>query len=235
MSKAIITADPEIKTSSILRRYMDLPKLLDLLHSKKMYFRRADGFDDRLEGALFPSLRELIDEEYAKGNLEYDSNEFYRKGRENNYVSCWSIGAKDNMALWQLYGGVKSSVAITTTVKRIIENTFEWNRPVHLYKVKYIDHKNIKNYSIGAPRDVLQYKSYAYRYESELRMVTPSHDKHEGSMGIRLQLKSIDSLIRSIVLAPEADDAFVEAISDLCKRYGIKAPVRRSRLSFIST
>lgn len=235
MTKAIITADPEIKTSSILRRYMDLPKLLDLLHSKSLYFRRADGFSDRLEGALFPSLRELIDEEHSKGTVKYDSNEFYRRAREDNYVSCWSIGARDNMALWQLYGGVKSSVAITTTAKRIIENAFEWSRPVHLYKVKYIDHKHISNYSIGAGGDVLQYKSDAYKFESELRMVTPHQEGQERSMGIGLKMKSVDSLVRSIVLAPEADDTFVEAVTDLCRRYGVQAPVRRSKLSFIPT
>ena len=34
MQPAQITADPDIRQETILRRYMDLPKLLDLLHTR---------------------------------------------------------------------------------------------------------------------------------------------------------------------------------------------------------
>lgn len=45
---------------------MDLPKkLLDLLHTKSLYFGRADDFVDRLEGALFPSFRKGIEQANA--------------------------------------------------------------------------------------------------------------------------------------------------------------------------
>jgi hypothetical protein len=102
MENIIATADVEINLKTTLRRYVDLPKLLDLLHSKSLYFRRADGFSDRLEGALFPCLRASIDENCKTGVFSIDSNEFYRKVREENFVSCWTIGAKDNMALGEL-------------------------------------------------------------------------------------------------------------------------------------
>ena len=234
MSNPQITSDPEINDKSILRRYMDVPKLLDLFYSKSLYFRRADGFADRLEGALFPSLRSSIDESFAQGQNKYSSNDFYRSAREDNYISCWTLGAKDNMALWQLYGGTKSSIVITTTIDRIVKNAFEWNRSIHIHKVKYVEHKLVKNYIIGAPREVLQYKNDAYKFEKEIRVVVPQQDGDNHSMGIRLPVKNIDSLIRSIVIAPDADISFVKAVSDLCKRYGVKAPVRRSKLSFVS-
>jgi hypothetical protein len=234
MTEPIITSDPEIKSTAILRKYMDLSKLLDLLYSKDLYFRRADGFSDRLEGALFPSLRTLIDESHLKGDIKYNSDAFYRSAREDNYVSCWTFGARDNMALWQLYGDIKTSVAITTTLDRIV-NAFEWDRSIHIHKVKYVDHKKVKNYIIGAPREVLQYKSDAYVFEKELRIVASHQDKDEHSMGVRMPLKDINNLIRSVVVAPDADISFVEAVSDLCKRYGLTAPIRRSKLSFVST
>lgn len=233
MTEPIITSDPEIKATAVLRKYMDLSKLLDLLYSKSLYFRRADGFTDRLEGALFPSLRELIDESHINGNVKYDSDEFYRSAREDSYVSCWTIGARDNMALWQLYGGTKSSVVITTTLNKIV-NAIDWDRSTHIHKVKYVDHKKIKNYAIGAPREVLQYKSDAYIFEKELRIVVPHQDKDNHTMGIRLPLTNINTLIRSVVIAPDADISFVEAVSDLCKRYELTAPIRRSKLSFVS-
>jgi hypothetical protein len=233
MTDPIITSDPEIKSTAILRIYMGLPKLLDLLYSKNLYFRRADGFTDRLEGALFPSLRAMIDESHLKGDTKYNSDEFYRRAREDNYVSCWTFGVRDNMALWQLYGGTKSSVVITTTLERIV-NAFEWDRSIHIHKVKYVDHKRVRNYIIGAPREILQYKSDAYKFEKELRIVALRQDKDNHSMGVRIPLKNINSLISSVVVAPDADMSFVEAVSDLCKRYGLAAPIKRSKLSFVS-
>ena len=233
MKEPNITSDPGIKATSLLRRYMDLPKLLDLLYSRSLYFRRADGFVDRLEGALFPSLRELLDEEHTKGTIQYNADVFYKKAREENYVNCWTIGAKDNMALWHLYGGSKSSVAITSTLEKLVDCAFYWKRSMHFHKVKYVEHKRVRNYIIGAPREVLQYKNDAYKYEKELRIVMPKISSDKQSLGIRLQLKSLDSLIRSVVVSPDADDHFVKAVTDLCKQYGLKAPVRRSKLSFI--
>jgi hypothetical protein len=235
MRPAPITADPEIRQESILRRYMDLPKLLDLLHTRSLYFRRADGFSDRLEGALFPSLRRSLDEAFGRKEVPHGADHFYRRARVGNYVSCWTVGARDNMALWQLYGGVKTSIAVTSTVGRLIECAFAWNRSTHLHKVKYVDHRRVRNYILGHFTDVLQYKSDAYKYERELRVVVPQQGDgwEQNPIGIWLALPSVDSLVRSVVVAPEADAKFLEAVRELCKRYGLKAPVRRSMLSLV--
>ena len=71
-------------------------------------------------------------------------------------------------------------------------------------------------------------------YEKELRIVMPHTDDDNQSLGIRLPLKNLDSLIRSVVVSPDADNEFLKAVADLCKRYGLKSPVRRSKLSFVS-
>jgi hypothetical protein len=230
-----ITADKEIRLQTVLRRYMDLPKLLDLFHFKMLYFRRADGFADRLEGALFPSLRRVLNEEFENKRIPFAADDFYNRARLGNYVSCWTIGARDNMALWQLYGGVKTSVVVTTTVDRLVTCAAGWDRPIHLHKVKYVDHRRVKNYVIGSSREVLQYKSDAYRYEKELRIVVPQQGEgwKSNAIGMRLSLPSVDALVRSIVVSPEADDDFFDVIRALCQRYEVAAPVRRSALSII--
>lgn len=232
-----VITDLCIRQESVLRRYMDLPKLLDLLHSSSLYFRRADGFADRLEGALFPSFRKELNKAYDRKELDHDADYFYRKARMGNYVSCWTIGARDNMALWQLYGGVKTSIAITSTVDRLINCGFSWNRSVLLHKIKYVDHRKIKNYDVGASSDVLRYKSDAYKYERELRIVVPQQETgwESNPIKIKLSLPNVDALVRSVVVAPEADESFLESVRDLCRRYGLKAPVRRSMLSTVPT
>lgn len=232
-----VTADVEIRLESVLRRYMDLPKLLDLFHTRALYFRRADGFADRLEGALFPSLRKSLNEAFDIKQIPDDAERYYTRARVGNFVSCWTIGARDNMALWQLYGGVKTSVVVTTTVDRLVTCAAAWDRNLHLHKVKYVDHRRVRNYAIGRYTDVLQYKSDAYRYEKELRIVLPQQEEgwEANPVGIRLPLPSIDALVRSVVISPEADDGFFDAVRGLCRRYGVAAPVRRSVLSLIPT
>lgn len=235
MEPVLITADTDVRQSAILRRYMDLPKLLDLLHTRSLYFRRADGFSDRLEGALFPSFRKAMNEAFARQESPYDADHFYDRARKGNYVSCWTLGARDNMALWQLFGNVKTSVAVTSTVDRLLSCGFAWNRRMHLHRVRYVDHRRVRTYVMGAFTDPLQYKSDSYKFERELRVILPQQEAgwEENPMGIRLAIPDLDTLVRSIVIAPEADPGFIEAVRELCKRYGLSAPVRRSMLSLM--
>ncbi|MGE0497797.1 MAG: hypothetical protein AB7I35_21210 [Ramlibacter sp.] len=88
---------------------------------------------------------------------------------------------------------------------------------------------------MGAYTDPLQYKSDAYKFESELRIILPQQDAgwEENPIGIRLSLPDLNTLVRSVVVAPEADIFFLEAVRELCKRYGLSAPVRRSALSLM--
>lgn len=234
MDELSIVADSDIGQSAILRRYMDLPKLLDLLHHRALYFRRADGFSDRLEGALFPSLRALMDKAHASGHSNQSADDFYRRARLANYVSCWTLSGKDSMALWQLYGGIANSVVVTSTLPRLKSTAESWGRQVFFHRVKYVNHLKIKTYLVGRHVDVLKFKHEAYRHEKELRIVVPQHTDWESNpMGIRLPVSDLDALVRSVVVAPEASNEFYEAVSGLCHKYGLSAPVHRSKLAFV--
>ena len=235
MTTAAVSLEPGINRRLILRRYMDLPKLLDLLRTGSLYLRRADGFPDRLEGALFPALRASLDEAHQRGQTDGNADYFYRRGRLGNFVSCWSIGAKDNMALWQLYGGLKSSVAITTTVERLIKVALSWGENALLHRVNYVDHLRVRTWVIGRYTDVLRYKNEAYRYERELRLILPRQGTNweRNPAGIRLPVPNLGDLIRSIVVAPESEPWFYEAVRDLCSKYKLAAPVRQSKLAVV--
>jgi hypothetical protein len=53
-----VGVDPDVKLKTILRRYIDLPKFLDLLHSRTMYLRRATGSRIALRAhLLLPSVK----------------------------------------------------------------------------------------------------------------------------------------------------------------------------------
>jgi hypothetical protein len=235
MRPIAITVDTELKPTNIVRRYLDLPKFLDMLRTSSMYFRRADGFPDRFEGALTPAFRKAIDDHHRSGKLKHDAEYFYRRARVGNFVSCWSLGAKDNMALWQLYSGVTTSVAVTTTIERLIQVAVAWNEPTLLHKVQYIDHSKSPDMVIGRYTDVLCFKNEAYEYEKEIRIIVPRQSKNweRNPDGVRLPVRDLDILLRSVVVSPEAQPWFVELIQDVCGKYGVSAPVRRSKLAFL--
>lgn len=230
-----LSIDPDLQERTIVRRYIDLAKLLHLLEFQALYLRRADGFSDRLEGALFPLLRTSMDEAHAEGKLSNDADYFYRRARVGNYVSCWTIGAKDSMAHWQLYGGVKTGVAVTSTIGKLAEMASSWGGDSVIQRVQYVDHLKTKDYLVGGYADVLKFKHEAYRYERELRIVVPRQGAQWASNppGISLPIPNLSRIVRSVVIAPEADPEFHQAVKGLCARYGLTSPVRRSKLAFV--
>ena len=235
MSPNKVSFDQELELTNIIRRYLDLPKFLDMLRTSTLYLRRADGFCDRFEGALTPIFRRSMDEGYHNGDLEYDADYFYRKSRIGSFVSCWSLGAKDNMALWQLYGGVTTSVAVTTSIEALIRVAIHWNESVLLHKVQYIDHFINPDMVIGYYTDILRFKNEAYEYEKEVRVIVPrqSDDWEKNPYGIRLEIKDLNAFIGSVVVCPEAEPWFVELIQDVCIKYNLSAPVKVSELAFL--
>ena len=230
-----VDIDTNLPGGTILRRYLDLPKYIDLLRTGGLYLQRADKFSDRFEGALTPLLRKAIDAAHKTKEINYNANEFYQRCRMCSYVSCWSLGANDNMALWQLYGGASTSVAITTTAKRLTIACLQWNENVIIKKVDYIDHFKNPDMVIGFSTDMLQFKHEAYEFEREVRILVPR--KKDGWQNnpeaIKLPLYNLNDVIRSIVVAPAAEQWFFDLIVDVTRRYNVNATVKRSKLSYL--
>lgn len=236
-----VTSDHNLNQARVLRRYLDLPKYLDLLRTRHLYFRRADKFNDRFEGALTPSICAAFDQAHAEGLMDVNAEEFRRRCRESHYVNCWTKGAKDNMALWQIYGGATNSVAITTTVGRLIQQAWQWDETVHIEEVKYIDHFQNPDMIIGGRTEVLKYKHLAYKFENELRVLIGTvHDDDEENplgvtspVGIVRPISDLNAFIRTVVVAPEAEDWFYELVVDVTRKYGVKRKVNRSQLTHL--
>ena len=236
VKQATVLCDTDLKPGTLLRRYLDLPKYIDLLRSRSLYLCRADRFADRFEGALTPSIRQGIDSAHDSTALGEGADVFYRRCRIGTFVNCWTLGAKDNMALWQLYGGAATSVAINTTTQRLISACLGWGERVHLRKVQYVDHFNNPDMVIGHYADPLQFKHEAYDYEREVRILLPQQEdwEHNPSSVLR-SLPDLNALITSVVVAPEAGTWFFDLVVDVTRRYGLKVPVRMSQLASLPT
>jgi hypothetical protein len=230
--KKTIYRDPSLKDKSPLRRYMDLPKFVDLLRTRSLYLRRADGFSDRFEGALTPSVRAMIDSLRDSGRPVESADVFYERCRKGTFVSCWTFGEKDNMALWQLFGGTKSSVAITTTAGRLTRLCMGWSEDAFVEKVKYIDHFKDPNMVVGRYSDLLCFKHEAFDFEREVRlMISIQSDWQHNPTGVYRPILDLADLITAVVVAPDAESWFFALVQDLIRRYELKVPVRKSQLA----
>lgn len=98
-----VISSPGLKSSQILRRHMDLAKYIDLLRTQSLYFRRADKFPDRFEGALTPVIRRAIDDAYQDGHTDENADAFYRRARAGSrfMLDYWSTRQYGPLAtLW---------------------------------------------------------------------------------------------------------------------------------------
>jgi hypothetical protein len=230
--------DPELKGRTILRRYLDLPKLIDLLRTGELFLGQASRFEDRLEGTLPEGIRRSIRNTEGLVAQHGDPTEWERKNRERTYLGCWSLGAKDNMALWKLYGRTNESVAITTTVESMSKVAPQWARygKVSIKKIRYIDHDGRLPDGVYAFDDgVFGFKHLAYAFEKEVRIVMTCPTS-EVALDMQPALRvpiDVNTFLRSIVVAPEAGDWFFNLVEEIAKKYGVSKPVRRSALTHL--
>ncbi len=231
-----VTTDTEIDPKDIVRRYLDLPKYIQLLRSSALYFPRVDQFPDKFEGVLPPGISKVVDDAQSKGEGDHSSKSWYEQLRTGAYVSCWSSGTIDNMGLWQLYGTASAGVAVATTIGELIRACCNWGESVRIHKVQYINHFVNPDMVIGNYLDPLRFKHLGYRFEDEVRLVIgrmhPKHGEAQRPLGLSFPI-DLKRMIQSVVVAPEAKPWFFDLVSDVTSRYDVPAPVSRSPLTYL--
>lgn len=225
----------ELRDEHVLWRYLDAAKFLDFIHNQTLFFCRGDQFDDRFEGAFTESLKHAIVKSYEDHKIGVTYEEFRKRLRERVFVNCWHKSIDDSMAMWRIYGRSSCSVAITTTVGRLKKALLEGKLPYDLSieKVEYVKHWRDPNLDIAPYSRVFAYKTKAYDFEKEVRILIDRFSEFDtpmpvGGMPIKIDHKT---LLRSIVIAPEAPVWFEDLVREVSQRYGISTAVRRSKLA----
>ena len=213
-----------IAENTELRRYMDLPKFLDLIVNKELYLRRIDGFSDRLEGAIPGGIRKLIDRSFENGHHQESANELQIRARTQYYASCWTLNSRDNIAMWQMYGGsLSKAISVTTTVSELCAVIEPEGGYSMITEVEYPDSEPTDSVMIQEAYDLLRYKNVAYKFEEEIRLIhkpiTPSLSPNPD--GIAVAIGNMASFLKAITLAPEADPRYRATIESICKNFGL--------------
>ncbi|WP_411377530.1 hypothetical protein ACLHWH_06655 [Flavobacterium psychrophilum] len=212
---------------TIVWKYLDLSKFLDLLLSQKMFMSRSDKFEDQYEGTFSePTFEEI--KKIAANNPEFLY--YYKSHRKKVAISSWHTNEYESFAMWQIFTKNQEGLAIQSTIGRLKEALqLEKKSKQYIGEVNYIDYK--KEY---IPFDdnffPFLFKRKSFQYEREVRIIT---DVTEQNISINDGLKinvNINALIEKIYIHPKSENWYKKLVIELVTQLGFDFEIEKSDL-----
>ena len=223
--------NPNIKLpddpDTIVWKYLDLSKFLDLLLSRKLFMSRSDKFEDQYEGTFSEPTYEEI-KKLAVDNPDFLN--YYKTHREKVAVSSWHINEYESFAMWQIFTQNSEGLAIQSTIGRLQKAVKpEINFDQHIGEVNYIDYK--KEY---IPFDDLffpfLFKRKSFQYEREVRIITDTSKSNlKLNEGLKINV-DINELIEKIYIHPKSENWYKKLVIELVERLGFGIEIEKSDL-----
>jgi hypothetical protein len=212
---------------TIVWKYLDLSKFLDLLLSKKLFMSRSDKFEDQYEGTFSePTFEEI--KKLAINNPEFLN--YYKTHREKVAISSWHINEYESFAMWQIFTQNSEGLAIQSTIGRLQKALEpEKNLKQYIGQVNYIDYK--KEY---IPFDDLffpfLFKRKSFQYEREVRIISDTSDTAITiNDGIKINV-DISQLIDKIYIHPKSENWYKNLVIELVSKLGFDIAIEKSDL-----
>lgn len=215
--------DPE----TIVWKYLDLSKFLDLLLSKKLFMSRSDKFEDQYEG----TFSEPTFEEIRKLSIDNpDFLNYYKTHREKVAISSWHINEYESFAMWQIFTQNSEGLAIQSTIGRLQKALSpEDHFQQYIGEVNYIDYK--KEY---IPFDDLffpfLYKRKSFQYEREVRIISDvTKNNLKLNDGLKINV-DVHQLIEKIYIHPKSENWYKNLVIQLVAKLGFDITIEKSDL-----
>ena len=212
---------------TIIWKYLDLSKFVDLLLYKKLFMSRSDKFEDQYEGTFSEPTYEEI-KKLAKDNPNFLDN--YKTHRKNVVISSWHINEYESFAMWQIFTQKSEGLAIQSTLGKLqkaleVESDFEQ----YIGEVNYIDYKKeyIPFENTFFP---FLFKRKSFQYEREVRIISDvTKFNLEIDNGLKIDV-NLDELIEKIYIHPKSENWYKNLVMDLVSRLGFDFETEKSDL-----
>ena len=223
--------NPNIKLpedpNTVVWKYLDLSKFLDLLMSEKLFMSRSDKFEDQYEG----TFSEPTFEEIKKLSIDNpDFLKYYKTHREKVAISSWHINEYESFAMWQIFTQNSEGLAIQSTIGRLQRSLIpEINFKQYIGEVNYIDYKK-EHIPFDDMFFPFLFKRKSFQYEGEVRIIT---DIGESDIKINDGLKinvDINQLIEKIYIHPKSENWYKNLVIQLVKQLGFDFTIEKSDL-----
>jgi len=212
---------------TIVWKYLDLSKFLDLLLCRQLFMSRSDKFEDQYEGTFSePTFEEL--KKISENKPEF--LDYYKTHRKNVVISSWHINEHESYAMWQIFTQNSEGLAIQSTVQRLQEALVPETRyEQHIGEVNYIDYK--REY-VPFDNDFFPFlfKRKSFQYEREVRIIS-NLTKHNLSIneGVKINI-DIDRLIDKIYIHPKSENWYKNLVIQLMQQLGFNFIIEKSDL-----
>lgn len=222
-----------LNEKTIIWRYMDIIKFLDLIQTQQLYFSNIENFNDPYEGFVSSDYKKMELKNF-KTIEEKNLYEIEKKEELKNYfINCWHVNDYENVAMWKAYTDSNNGIAIKSTIGNLTvaigEKNYknkEYNRSVSFGKVEYIGELSdeeilkIKSKTIFNDKTkILLYKNISFEAENEVRLII----KKENTNNYYCKLDvDINKLINEIYIIPTAPAYYRHIIEKLIEKYNIK-------------
>jgi hypothetical protein len=238
--------DPEDENAYIWR-FIDLPKFLDMLTTRSLYFTRGDKFDDPYECMPPDEYMEVV----RRGNSNLGGvnrqTRLFHYYRADYYINCWHMSPHESAGMWKLYAGVDAGIAIKSTYSRL--KCAFCNSPERFFVgVTSYDHNTV--FGSTNPFKFVMCKRPTFEHEREIRAfvwrdkesgpfppelasegpVTWPLPSRPGSAGIHLPV-DLHQLIICIVLSPSSPPWMTGVLQNVLEKYGYGMDVVQSTLN----
>ena len=230
---------------TVLWRYSDFAKFMDLIERRKLWFSRADKFEDPLEGTFTDAEIAHFRSPQPDGTpghpVAQSFAEISNMMRGTTFVNCWREGKHESMAMWDIYGKGSGVVAIKSTVGLLKEAVASYKWDVMISRVKYIDW-NERNWG-GNALEMCVRKDLSYAHESEVRAVIwglgtqtggsslvtmpPDNDMTSIKFGEEVDVDPA-RLITEVMVGPREQSRIFNLVQVIMKRYGLPQAVKAS-------
>ena len=212
---------------TIVWKYLDLSKFLDLLLSKKLFMSRSDKFEDQYEGTFSePTFEEI--KKLSQHNPEF--LKFYKKRREKVVISSWHINEYESFAMWQIFTQNNEGLAIQSTVGRLqkalqADTTYQQS----IGEVNYIDYRK-EHIPFDDMFFPFLFKRKSFIYEREIRIICDASQRvNPVNEGLNISV-NINDLIEKIYIHPKSENWYKKLVIELLNRLEFDFIIEKSEL-----
>jgi hypothetical protein len=204
-------------------RYMDIPKFIYLLETKRLFFSRADLLGDPQEGFVTKSTYERVRITERSFNMAGLNDQWIkeRQGlRKKIYVNCWHTAKHESEKMWKRYCGFDQGVAVRTTSERLLSVITD--SEVQVCCVEYRDYQKDCFYweMQNSPFSVFTLKPTAFADDREVRLLKLLSSQAEGEapVGINIDV-NLEQLIDGVYINPFSPEWHLPLVHSLMEKY----------------
>ncbi len=211
---------------TVIWKYLDLSKFLDLLISRKLFMARSDKFEDQYEGTFSEPTYEEI-KKLLEDNPKY--LDAYKSKRKNIVISSWHANSYESYAMWQVFTKNNEGLAIQSTIGHLKNSLTEPKAHQYIGEVNYIDYKK-EHIPFDDDFFPFLFKRKSFQYEHEIRVITDvSHLDLQVNEGVKIET-DINQMIERLYIHPKSENWYKKLVIEMVNQLGYHFEIEKSDL-----